>query len=441
MKNIPNNTIFFSILLILSVFMGSCMEDEKLHLAGYPDTPVQLYITGLDGKPVSAGFKGTYNANGELVTTGDISRTYVIRLAAPSPEDTHFVVEPIIVNLPEDKVTISDTRFTIPAGFTTREITVELTDPSILDSNQSEITYELGLRIVSVDGYKIATGETEARVVLEKEAYAVNISLSGDDGRKVSFAREYDGGVIVDTDPIEYTFRAYLDKPAGSDIKITFNTTGISQQYAGDVTVTPIEVVIPAGEKVSGEVEWTITTDFMSTGSGYQQYDLAVTPSYQTEDPTVGLSATDATIDITVIRYIDQLQVVTSVQSGWTLFNRSGWTGQASSGSVSTLLDGSTSSYINTANLWVELDMQESKNIAGFAVRSYLLSSYAPNRLVFYASDDGENWILLGVKNHSSRSTAYYYQLTSAVSSRYLRMEASYGTSSFRVAEIEVYGQ
>ncbi|MCC8034906.1 MAG: DUF4989 domain-containing protein [Rikenellaceae bacterium] len=441
MKNIQNHSIFYSVALSVSILLGACMEDEKVHLAGYPDTPVLLYISGLENNAASAEFKATYDGNGDLVTTGDISRTYVVKLATPSPEDTHFVVEPVIENIPEDKVSISETKFTIPAGFTTREITVELTDPSVVETDPEEKTYQLGLRIVSMGGYKTAAFNSEAKVTLVKEAYIVNLSLSGDEGRSVNFTREYDGGIIVGTDPIEYTFRVYLDKPAESDVTVRFTTTGLSQQFAGDVTVTPAEVVIPAGDKVSEDITWTVTDDFLLAGSTAEDFILEITPSFTTDDHRV-VVAEEGTIVINVSKFINLVDIISAVEAEWTMFDRSDWTADNSSSySGSAILDGSLTTDIGGGRtLWATIDMKEKKDIAGIVTRSYNNSaSYSPNVVGIYVSDDGETWKVLGIKEITTKTGSYYFKLKETVSAQYIMLDMT-STSTIYLAEVEVYG-
>ena len=58
----------------------------------------------------------------------------------------------------------------------------------------------------------------------------------------------------MNPDPISYTFKVELDKPARKDIRINLTTTGLEDKFMKDITVTPAEIVIPAGELSSEDI-------------------------------------------------------------------------------------------------------------------------------------------------------------------------------------------
>ena len=70
-----------------------------------------------------------------------------------------------------------------------------------------------------------------------------------------------------------------LDKPARKDVKVKLATTGLDEQFMKNITVTPAEITIAAGELESAEVTWTITDDFLLTTAGEESHTLVVTAS------------------------------------------------------------------------------------------------------------------------------------------------------------------
>lgn len=45
-------------------------------------------------------------------------------------------------------------------------------------------------------------------------------------------------------------------------IKVKLTTEGVDDEYLKDISITPAEIIIPAGEKTSGDITWEITNDF-----------------------------------------------------------------------------------------------------------------------------------------------------------------------------------
>ena len=134
MKNIWKQTLLSVLVLGVGV-LTSCREDEELNLPGYPENPVGITIADAENA-AEVTVKGTYEAGtGALLLDGALTRTYVFSLATPSPEDVTFQIEPIIENIPEDRVSISETELFIPAGGISASVTVGLVDddPSFME--------------------------------------------------------------------------------------------------------------------------------------------------------------------------------------------------------------------------------------------------------------------------------------------------------------------
>ena len=45
-------------------------------------------------------------------------------------------------------------------------------------------------------------------------------------------------------------------------------TEGVDDEYLKDISITPAEIIIPAGEKTSGDITWEITNDFLLRNIG-----------------------------------------------------------------------------------------------------------------------------------------------------------------------------
>ena len=172
MKNIWKLTLL-SALVLGSGMLAGCREEEELNLAGYPDVEVGVVIADAENA-AEATVKATYAAGtGELQLDGALTRTYIFSLSTPSPKDASFVVEPIISNIPEELVTISETELFIPTGGISASVTVGLVDEntSFMADGRQARTDEWGVRLVGGEGARLGLGQNVAGVKVEREAY------------------------------------------------------------------------------------------------------------------------------------------------------------------------------------------------------------------------------------------------------------------------------
>ena len=76
-----------------------------------------------------------------------------------------------------------------------------------------------------------------------------------------------------------------------------------------DITVTPAEIVIPAGELESAEVTWTITDDLLLTTADPETHTLVVTASAESEDPVVVETRMKTSLLLMSIKYSETLDM------------------------------------------------------------------------------------------------------------------------------------
>ena len=221
------NTPFLFILALATLFtLASCQDDEALDLETFPVNQPVITINGTEGAS-KAELNAIYKSDGTLELDGVVSRTYTFNFLA-SPEDATVTFDVLSTNIPKENIEISSTKAIIPAGATTASVTVTLKDEdfSFAASNYDAVTYELGVK-ANVEGYKIGTEAIESKVVIKKEAYIASCSIVGSNGNTTLFERAYSNNQIMNPDPISYTFKVELDKPARKDIRINLTTTGL----------------------------------------------------------------------------------------------------------------------------------------------------------------------------------------------------------------------
>lgn len=442
MKNIWKQTLL-SVLVLGSGVLAGCREDEELNLAGYPDVEVGVVIADAENA-AEATVKATYAAGtGELQLDGALTRTYIFSLSTPSPKDASFVVEPIISNIPEELVTISETELFIPTGGISASVTVGLVDEntSFMADEITAQTYELGVRLVSADGSQLELAQTEARVKVEKEAYLSTASVVGTDGgNEAIFERGCLDGEIVTEDPISYEFKIVLDKPALNDVTFALSSTGTPEDYKSYESFSESQVTIAAGELESEVVTWGATDDFLEGNDDPATYTVSLAAAVTSDDATVAISEEQSACTMTIVKVFDRLLFLDgAMDPSWTKYDTTGWTTVPES-AASVIFDDSTYSYNNDG--YFEIDMQSAKDVYGFCIKGYAgWAFYLGDAYAISTSDDGKVWVSQGELNTDDSGTdIQYIGLLKSVNTRYIRFESVKGYYCY-VSEFEVYGK
>lgn len=439
MKNYWKYT--FALLLAAgAAALAGCDDDEELNLPGYPETPVGIVIADSENAP-TVTVKGTYEeGTGELKLDGALSRTYIFALSTPSPEDATFHVEKIATNIPEDRVSISATELTVPAGAISAEVEVALTDEdtAFMADERGAMNYEIGVRLTAVEGSRVTMPQTEAKVIVEKEAYVMHASVVGTDGsRSAQFKRSCIDGEIINEDAIAYEFKVRLDKPALRDLTFKAVSTGTPEDYktcesfSGDLTIA-------AGELESAPAAWSLTDDFLEGNDDPASYEIVLAVSAADGADDVAMDEEQGLCTITVEKTCDLMYFGSSLDPGWTKFNSSTWTTVPSN--ASNLLDTSVYTYFGSPQ--AVIDMKEKKEIAGFrTVDYYGWGYYYPTSYTISISDDNEAWTSIGELQSADAPTndAHYIGLYKPVEARYIKLNMSGGW--FYLATFEVYGK
>lgn len=421
--------------LFLSLAMGSfiaftaCQEDEELNLVTFPENQPSITIDDAEGAS-KAMLTAIYKADGTLELNGPVTRTYTFRFAA-SPKDATVTFDLLTTNIPMENVEISSTKVILPAGFTDASVTVTLKDEdfSFAESNYDAATYELGVK-ANVEGYNIGTEPIESKVVIEKEAYIAACSIVAQDGNTVTFERAYSNGAIVNSDPISYTFKAQLDKPARKDVKVKLATSGLKEQFISNITITPAEIIIPAGELSSDDITWTITDDFLLTTTEPETHTLVVTASTESEDPVVLVNEKENFLTFNINKVFRNFGYLSDKVSSWTELDKTGWSVQLDPtlrGNGNILVDGRGGSGANdiykSGNFWFIVDMQSEKTMTGLGLDYYDNgSASSPQKVTISTSLDNETWVVQGTVD-APQEYSQYFGFYAPVSARYVKVE------------------
>ncbi len=451
-----------------ALLLSACREDEKLGLEGVAGSSLGMTIDGDDTGAYQIDLTGSYDADGLLHVTGELSRSYTFALSTPSLEEVVMKVEPITVNIPEDQYTISATDLVIPVGARSATVTVALNekfaedgvtslgeDLAFIADNVEPMTYELGVRLVNMEGGDVEfEGGSEAKAVLVKEEYVAGLSIATANGNEVGFVRSFSEREILDEEDMTATFRVYLDRPARADVKVNFVTGGLADAFKDDVTLTPAEVIIPAGEKVSEEITWTLTDDFLETTTEPEKHTVTLTAVPTTEDPTVKVLEDQDVITFIIKKIFNILSVLSALDADWTAYDRLEWsavgkTGDGEFEDASNVLDNSNYSYYRCYSselVTVDVDMKVSQPIDGIVINHYY-KAYASNEVTLKVSDDGVEWNTIGLLE--GKSATRYIKLLAPTTARFVRYEGrqtvpyySYGSYVYYyhyVSDIKVY--
>lgn len=420
--------LFLSLAIGSFVTFAGCQDDEVVDLVKYPVNQPAITIDGAEGAS-KATLTAVYKSDGTLELDGPATRTYTFHFAA-SPEDATVTFDIINTNIPKENIEISATKVVLPAGSTDASVTVALKneDFSFAASNYDAATYELGVK-ASVEGYKIGAEPIESKVVIEKEAYSASCYVVGENGNSATFERAFSQGTIVNPDPISYTFKMKLDKPARKDVKVKLATTGLGEQFMNDITVTPAEIIIPAGERESADITWSITDDFLLTTADPETYTLVVTASAESEDPVVGDNKEENFLTFNVSKVFRNFGYVSDKVANWIELDKIGWSVELEpplrNGNL--LIDGKGGSTENSvyrsADWWFVVDMKSEKTMTGFGIDYYINGTpSSPQKVTISTSMDNETWVTQGAVD-TPQSANHYFQFFVPQNARYVKVE------------------
>lgn len=419
-------------MLSLPLLLAGCSETDDPALEGFPKNSILLSVA--ESEEASLVYKVGYDREGEPEVTSEPGKTLEelfsqtfeveIKAAAVSPERMTVQLEPYALNIPVEAVELDTREAVIEAGYNSATVTVRYTgsDCSFIESTLDAQTFEFGVRIAGVDGYRVGFWTPEAKVVADKAAYESVLSLDAAEGLDVAFKRTQKEGAIVE-DPVSYTFRAVLNRPAFEDVTVSFETLGLDAAFAAGASFSPAKVTIPAGSTSSEEVTWTVMNDFLMTTDWIETHDLAIKSTCQTEDDRVVVSEKASQIAVHVLKGVQAFEFVAEKDGSWSLLDNTGWS-------------------VESQNGWVEIDMLEPKDIAGFGVRYRKGWSgfYDARTVTISISEDGKSWTEIGTERELPRGQVQYFKLDELRSLRYVRIDMSDpGSWQISLDSIEVY--
>lgn len=416
------------------IFMG-CQEDEELNLLGYPENPVSIVTPGESGDVSTMKVKATYNENGELVTATSLRHTWTVSLATPSPEDVVLQIAPYCVNIPADKVELSETTVKIPAGYVSASVTVGLKDDdfSFAAENLEAQTYELGFNVVNAEGLNLKTESATGKMVIEKDPYLVHVGMEGETGNTVSMKRICRNGEVLGG-AIEYSFTIQLDRPVLEDLTISFETEGIPAEFKGKATYSPMQVIIPAGSRCSEEVKWTLSNDVLLANEEDETFNIVLNPVFESTD-IVSVSPEYSNINIVLTKTSSLLELVNSVQSNWSQLDRSGWSatlGAGWSGDPNGFFDNGTWNggarfvEMDSSTGEIIIDMGKTENIVGILTHfGYIYSSgyiyLSPLKTQIFVSTDNTEWTSLGEIETEPNKNRHFFNIVIPMEARYVK--------------------
>lgn len=441
--------IVCSLLLVTAVVVG-CQKDEKYNLESYPINKPTLTIADAEDNASEIVLSANYNSDGGLVVSSHVSRTYNFNFAA-SPQDAKVSFELLSTNIPKENIEMSTTEAILPAGFTDASVTVTLKDEdfSFAQSNYAAETYELGVK-ATVEGYNLATKLIESKVIIKKEAYVASCSLVGEEGNTAYFERTYskkDG--ILNAEGIIYQFKAQLDKPARKDVRIRLETTGLEQQFKENVTISPSEIIIPAGKLYSEDVTWSITDNFLLQTQEKESHTLVVTASIESEDPVVAVDEKNNILTFNIEKTLCNMEFLAEKADTWSNLDKTGWEVTLPPNirdDGNKLVDGnggtSGGDVYTRGDIWFIVDMKSEKKIEGVGVDYYMNGGTpsSPRRVNILTSLDNETWISQGTIA-TPQEYNHYLRFIDPVNARYVKFSLlDLYNSYIDLTEIYVYG-
>lgn len=215
-------------------------------------------------------------------------------------------------------------------------------------------------------------------------------------------------------------------------------------EYLKDISITPAEIIIPAGEKTSGDITWEITNDFLLRTSDDSSNTLNITAVFECEDPVFVQDEKRSSFTLNINKYIRGFEHISYKRpSGWIEWAKQGWSVDVEDSSDfyqndggGSLIDGETKGnyegICSDGDISFTLDMGEEKTITGVGL-DYIYY-YAPQNVQLSVSSDGNTWNYLG-KVATADENADYYQFIEPITARYVKFDllASWGCELYEI--------
>lgn len=435
--------IYFALVIGCLFSLMSCEDDENLNLQTYPDNETSVIISDSEGES-ELTLNAIYNEDGILVVDGQVTRTYTFTFK-PSPEDIIVSYDLLTKNIPAEIVRISKLVDTIPAGYSESSVEVILQDDdfSFAQTNYNEEIYELGVKATAT-GYKIPTDTTVAKLSIKKEAYSTLYSLVGEKGSATTFERVYNNGQILNEDPISYSFKVVVDKPVLNELKLKLSMEGLNDKFLNTVTWSTTEVTIPAGEKSSEVITWSIKDNFLMETAEEEIHSIKLAAI--SEDTSTPADPEKGFVTLNIIKSLRNIAYLSGISSDWSSLNKTGWGIEANSsvtGNISRLIDGQGGVYgtyaYSSSYLSFTIDITSEQALKGLSIDYYGGTGYSAKQVKILTSTDNVNWISQGELD-TPASLNNYFKFLSNVNARYVKLEMNGGYGGLIVpSEIYIY--
>lgn len=450
MRHIAYKTIaMFCSIICFGTAMVSCQDDEELNLLGYPENPISVNAEDGDNMNISA----TYDAQGKLVLSSSLNRTWRISLATPSPEDASIKIAPLLVNIPADKVTLDTDIINLPAGSLYQDVTLGVNeeDLAFMEDNLQAEVYELGVTVSDANGLKLNTDSSLGKLVVEKEKYLAKASVESERGSLISFEKAYWNNKIYGS-PIFVSFKVVLDKPAKENVTIKLAIDGVPENFVNTSIFTPSTVIIETGEKESEDIIWTIADDFLKTTDEAETFNFKLKAEVS-DTEYVEMNSEASNIAVEIVKSTSMLEMPSYQPSDWVSIDRYEWTVNWNDknwiGKPKDILD----NYLYSS-IYVESDKEDFKEFTIDLIQKQTLVGikacfgynwtydgfmiYSPSETEILVSKDNKEWTSLGlVKGESSRY--HYIKFLASVEARYVKYRGKLDAQIGKLELTELY--
>lgn len=438
-------------LLLISGLMFSCQENESLNLKDFPNNQPSFTIEG-SGNSSNMNLEAIYQQDRTLQLNGETRKTYTL-VIQPSPEDAVVTFTPICTNIPADKVELSATEIVIPAGSTEASVTVGLKDDdfSFAATTLPEMIYELGV-VANVSGYKIAGRPYEAKVVIKKEAFTIVTSFDGENDNSATFERTVEGDKILDSAPISYKFKIKFDKASNYDVKCMLNYEGIPEAYLNDITVSPKEITIPAGQLESEEITWSMSDKFVLSTEDGGVFEFKVKPTFISEEKHLSVSESRGYISLRTSKSVLNIRhAFEGFDNSYKALDRTDW-------EVTDFVDFQTGAYganilDDDKNTYVYynyndipgsfiVDMKNEQTLKGieFQYNFYFRYWYSTKNISISTSSDRNAWVNHGNVSGLPAQEFHHIQFVKPTTARYIKVSIKgYHTGGVQLSSIKMF--
>lgn len=219
-----------------------------------------------------------------------------------------------------------------------------------------------------------------------------------------------------------------------------------------DITVSPEEITIPAGQLESEEITWSMSDKFVLSTEDAGVFEFKVKPTFISEEKNLSVSENKGNISLRTSKSVLNIKhAVEGFDDSYKDLDRSGWevtdfVDFQTGANGANILDDNKNTYVyynyNDIPGSFIVDMKNEQILKGieFQYKFYFRYWYATKNISISTSSDRNAWVNHGNVSGLPAQEFHYIQFVKPVTARYIKVSIKgYHTGGVQLSSIKMF--